>query len=89
MLKAKLIEIFKKMFGGVFSKENGKVYWSSGDFKEMVSFGFLKHHIDAKKSPVSTKTEPVVEEPKKEKKPAKKAKKNVKPTTNPEVSEGS
>jgi hypothetical protein len=100
MFKAKLMRIFKDMFGGSYSKENGKIFWSKdGRLKELVTTGFLKHFIDIKKDPsvndqstivsktVSTVVSEIVSTVKQA--PTKKAKKNVKPTTNPEVSEGS
>jgi hypothetical protein len=60
MFKQKLMTIFKNMFGGDYTKENGKVFWSREGFKELVTTGFLKHFIAAKKSPVDTSTSTVV-----------------------------
>lgn len=95
MFKQKLMNIFKGMFGGVFTKENGKVFWSKDGFKELASTGFLKHFIDNKKDPSSNVSSTVVSkvvstEVNTIKPPApKKVKKNAKVPTNPEVSEGS
>jgi hypothetical protein len=80
MLKAKMMSIFKDMFGGSYSKKDGKIFWSKDGFKELVTIGFLKHFIDKKKDPSVSDTV----------KPApKKVKKDAKVATNPEVPEGS
>ena len=95
MFKAKLMSIFKNMFGGSYSKENGKIFWSKHGLKELVTTGFLKHFIDIKKDPssdvTSTVSSTVVSKEVNTIKPtvAKKVKKNAKVSTNPEVSEGS
>jgi hypothetical protein len=80
MFKAKMMNIFKDMFGGVYTKENGKIFWSKNGFKELVTTGFLKHFIVKKKDPSVSDTA---------KQAPKKVKKDAKPATNPEVSQGS
>ena len=59
MFKAKLMSIFKNMFGGDYTKENGKVFWLKEGFKELVTTGFLKHFINIKKDPSSDVTSTV------------------------------
>jgi hypothetical protein len=98
MFKAKMMSMFKDMFGGIYTKENGKIFWSKDGFKELVTTGFLKHFIDKKKDPsvndqstvVSKTVSTVVSETVSTvKQPPKKVKKDAKPATNPEVSQGS
>lgn len=99
MLKAKLMNIFKDMFGGKYSKENGKIFWSKDGFKQLVTTGFLQYFITKKKDPssnvvssVSSKeVSTVVSTTVSTIKPptSKKAKKNAEVPTNPEISEGS
>lgn len=94
MLKEKLMNTFKSMFGGVYSKENGKVFWSKDGVKELVTTSFLKHFIGNKKDPSSNDASIVVSkvvsaEVSTTKPPSKKAKKNAKDTSNNKVSEGS
>lgn len=98
MLKAKLMNRFKNMFGGNYSKENGKIFWSKDGFKQLVTTGFLQYFITKKKDPssnitstevstvVSKEVSTVVSTPKPPS--SKKAKKNAEVPTNPEVSEG-
>lgn len=81
MHKEKLMARFKDKFGGKYTKEGGKNYWTLGETKILVSTGFLNHHLNNNISPV-----PVVEEKKEVEKPVKKVKKDVKVPTNPEVS---
>lgn len=79
------------MFGGNYSKENGKIFWSKDGFKQLVTTGFLQYFITKKKDPssniTSTEVSTVVSTPKPPS--SKKAKKNAEVPTNPEVSEGS
>lgn len=98
MFKAKLMTVFKNMFGGEYTKENGKIFWLKENTKELVTTGFLKYFIDKKKDPssnvvstvVSTEVSKVVStEVNTTKPPSKKAKKDAKIPTNPEVSQGS
>ena len=99
MLKAKLMNRFKNMFGGNYSKENGKIFWSKDGFKQLVTTGFLQYFITKKKDPssnitsteVSTVVSKEVSTVVSTLKPpsSKKAKKNAEVPTNPEVSEGS
>jgi hypothetical protein len=88
MFKAKMMNTFKDMFGGVYNKENGKIFWSKNGFKELVTTGFLKHFIDKKKDP-SVNDQSTVVLNSAAKQPSKKVKKDAKPETNPEVSQGS
>lgn len=46
MLKNRLIAKFKEKFGGNFIKENGRVYWSKDDHKELVTSGFLLYYLN-------------------------------------------
>jgi hypothetical protein len=90
MLKEKLMNTFKGMFGGNYSKENGKVFWSKNGVKELVTTSFLKHFIASKKDPSSNVPEIVVSKTvNTNKPPSKKAKKDAKIPANPEVPEGS
>jgi len=98
MLKLKLMDKFKSIFGGEYKKENGKIYWFKDGVKELVTMGFLNYFIRNKKDPsvndastvVSKVVSTVVSETVSTVKPApKKAKKDAKPTTNTEVPEGS
>ena len=98
MFKQKLMNKFKSMFGGDYSKENGKIFWSKDGFKQLVTSGFLQHFITKKKDPSSNVTSTTVSavvskeastEVSTIKLPSKKAKKNAEVPTNPEVSEGS
>jgi hypothetical protein len=98
MLKEKLMNTFKGMFGGNYSKENGKVFWSKDGVKKLVTTSFLKHFIGNKKDPSSNDASIVVSkvvskavgaEASTTKPPSKKAKKNAKDTSNNKVSEGS
>ena len=36
---------FKEKFGGSFVKEDGRVYWTKDDHKELVTSGFLLHYL--------------------------------------------
>ena len=98
MIKAKLMNLFKEMFGGKFIKENGKIYWIKDGFKEFVSTSFLRYFIEKKKDPsvndqstvVSQTVSTVVSETVSTvKQPPKKVKKNAKSESNPDVSQGS
>ena len=60
MLKNKLMSRFKDKFGGSFSKEDGRVYWSKDDHKELVTTGFLLHYLNSEdKTPGKKKVETV------------------------------
>lgn len=60
MLKNKLMSQFKEKFGGSFSKENGSIYWSKDDHKELVTSGFLLHYLRSEnKVPGKKKVESV------------------------------
>ena len=90
MFKAKLMTVFKNMFGGEYTKENGKIFWLKENTKELVTTGFLKYFIDKKKDPSSSVVSTVVStKVNTTKPPSKKAKKDAKIPTNPEVSQGS
>jgi hypothetical protein len=89
---------FKSVFGGEYTKENGKIYWLKNGVKELVTMGFLNYFISNKKDPsvndqsqvvskvVSTVVSKTVSTVKQ---PPKKVKKDAKVATNPEVPEGS
>lgn len=46
MIKAKLMKQFKSKFGGEYTKDSGRWYWSNGSDKNLVTTSWLLKKLD-------------------------------------------